>query len=126
MNHENLEQELRKLPAPELPERWRAEILSTALRAARAADRPRQIWPPLLICLRNLFARNPWTASALTALWILILLFKVGTPIDPAEKELIARFDPNRPIHLLSLRDEIMLAELLQEQPEQRQIQQIP
>ena len=126
MNDETLEQKLKELPAPELPEAWRAEILSVALREARLAAPSRQVWPPLLMVLRNLLARNPWTASALTALWVLIFLFKASTPVDPTEKELMAKFDPNQPIYIVSLRDEIMLAELLHDQPEQRQAPLIP
>src|ERR1700692_2248318 len=117
MNDDMLEQYLRKLPAPELPEAWRAAILSAALREAQSSSQKRTVWPPLLVVVRNLFARNPWTASALTALWMLIFLFKAGTPVDPSEKELIAHFDPNRPIYLVSLQDEIRLAELWQEPP---------
>lgn len=126
MNDEILEQHLRKLPAAELPETWQSEILSIALREACAHTPMRKIWPPLLVTLRNLFARNPITTSALTALWLLIFLFKAGTPVDPSEKELIAHFDPNRPVYLVSLQDEIQLARLLQDQPEQRQNPLIP
>jgi hypothetical protein len=125
MNDEILEQHLRKLSAPELPETWRAEILSIALREARAHTPMRAVWPPLLVTLRNLFARNPVTTSALIALWLLIFLFKVGTPVDPSEKELIAHFDPNRPVYLVSIQDEIQLAELCQDQSEPRR-RQIP
>jgi hypothetical protein len=126
MNDDILEQHLRKLPAPSLPEAWRAEILSTARREARPRAPSRPIWPPLLVALRNLFARNPITASALTALWLLIFLFKAGTPVDPSEKELLAHFDPDRPVYLVSLQDEIQLAQLWQDQPEQSRLRQIP
>ena len=123
MNDENLEQHLRNLPAPELPEEWRAEILSRAKREARASQ-PRQVWPTLLINLRNLYLRNPITATAMTSLWMLIFLFKFSTPVDLTDKTLLAHIDPNRPIYLVSLRDEIRLAELLQDQgqEERRQI----
>jgi hypothetical protein len=115
MNDEQLENHLRQLPAPELPAAWRAYIVANALR--EALPEVRQPWPPLLLVLRILFARNPFTAGALTALWLLIFLFKTTTPVDPAEKAMIARFDPNTPVHLVSLNDEIRLAELLQEPP---------
>lgn len=124
MNDEYLEQHLRDLPAPELPETWRTEILSAALREARAASRMRQVWPALLVYLRSLYLRNPITASAMTALWILIFLFKASTPVDPSEKMLLAHFDPNRPIYLVSIREEILLAEVAQDEPEQRYIRQ--
>jgi hypothetical protein len=126
MNDDILEQQLRKIPVPELPATWRAEILSTALREARVSAPSRQVWPSLLVYLRNLFTRNPFTATALTALWLLIFLFKAGTPVDPSEKMLLAHFDPSRPVYLVSLQDEIQLAELWQDQPEQRQAPQIP
>ena len=126
MTDEILEQHLRKLPASQLPETWRTEILSAAIRKARPSAPSRQIWPPLLITLRNLFARNPVTASALTTLWMLIFLFKTSTPVDSSENELIAHFDPRQPIYFVSLQYEIHIAHLLQDQPEQRQNLQIP
>jgi hypothetical protein len=124
MNDEQLEHHLRQLPAPELPPSWHAEIMATALREVLREARPaaRPTWPPLLIVLRNLFARNPFTTGALTVLWLLIFLFKTTTPVDPAEKAMIAQYDPNAPIHLVTLNDEIRLAELLQEPPEPRRL----
>ena len=59
----------------------------------------------------------------MTTLWLLIFLFKASTPVDPSEKELIAHFDPNRPVYLVSLQDEIQLAELCQDQSEPRRMQ---
>ncbi len=123
MTDEILEQKLRKLPAPELPASWRGEILSTALREARVPTQSRQVWPPLVLALRDLFARNPITATALTTLWLLIFLFKASTRVDPSEKELLAHFDPNRPVYLVSIQDEIRLAELGQDQSEPRRMQ---
>ena len=61
--------------------------------------------------------RHPLTAGALTALWLLIVFFKTSTPIDPMEKTLMAHYDPSRPVYLVSLQDEIRLAQLLQDQP---------
>jgi hypothetical protein len=124
MNDEMLEQQLRKLPAPELPATWRAEILSQARREAH--PREDQVWPALLVYLRHLCVRNPITTGAMAALWMLIFAFKAGTPLDPDEKMLLARIDPNRPVHLVSIFDEILLAQLLQDEPEQRQLRQIP
>jgi hypothetical protein len=126
MNDENLEQHLRKIPAPELPAAWGTEILGTALREARASEASGQTWPFLLIYLRSFFARNPITATALTVLWLLIFLFKTTTPVDPSEKMMIAHFDPNKPVYIVSPQDEILLAELLQDQPDQRQPMQMP
>src|SRR5580698_5765818 len=101
MNDEKIEQHLRELSAPELPEAWRAEILANAARAARVSSSKRQAWAPVLIYLRNLCLRNPVTATAMTAFWVLILLFKATTPIDPQEKILLAHFDPNRPVYFV-------------------------
>jgi hypothetical protein len=127
MNDEGLEQNLRKLPQPELPAGWRTEIIAQALREAReSATSTRQVWPPFLMFLRKIVARNPLSAGALTALWLLIFVFKVSTPVDPSEKELLAHFDPNRPVYLVSLREEIQLAEFLQDQPDQWKNPQIP
>jgi hypothetical protein len=126
MNDDVIEKHLREIPAPELPATWRVEILANALREARAPAPSRPVWPPLLVALRNLFARNPLTATALTALWIFIFLLRTSTPVDPSEKMLIAHFDPNRPVYLVSLQDKIQLAELWQDQPEQNELRQIP
>jgi hypothetical protein len=110
MTDENLERHLRDLPAPELPEHWRADILAMARQAARDSSEDRQVWPALLVQLRNLFARNPVTSGALTALWLLIFLFHATTPVDPSSRMLIAKFDPNRPVYLATVPEEIRLA----------------
>jgi len=125
MNDEQLEKLLRDIPTPELPESWRAPILTAAIREARTAEAvssPRQTWPTLLVYLRNLFRQNPITATALAMLWVLIFVFKVGTPIDPSSKALLAHIDPNRPINFVSLSEEIQLVELWQEEPQRRQM----
>lgn len=120
MNDEQLEQHLRELPAPELPAAWRAEILAAARPARREA------WPPLFVLLRNLFARHPLTAGALTVLWLLIFLLKVATPVDPSEKAFLAHYDPNRPVYIVSLQEEMRIAELWRDPPDQNQPRQIP
>jgi hypothetical protein len=119
MTDDELEHLLRGLPSPELPGKWREEILANASREGRAS---RRAWPPLLVSLQNLCARNPFTAGALTALWILIFLLKANTPVDLEEKAMMAQFDPIRPVYLVSLADEVRLAELLQEPPPNRQL----
>ena len=126
MNDENLERQLRKLPAPELPEAWRAKIISTALREAASSRCERAVWPAILIYLRNLCARNPITAGAMAALWLLILCLKVSTPVDVSDQALIAHYDPNRPIYFVSIQDQIRIAELLEEPPERNQLRHIP
>ena len=122
MNDENLEQHLRNLPAPELPEAWRGPILSKALREARVSSKSRENWPALFLYLRHLFRQNPITTGALATLWMLILLLRAGTPVDSSSRLPLARMDPNRPIHLVSLSEQIRLAEFLQDEPEQKQI----
>ena len=114
MNAAEIEKRLRDLSLPELPEAWRAGIVSTALREAQKAQSDVRVWPPILILLRNLLARNPVTAMALALMWILIVAFRVTTPVDPAEKAMLAHFDPNRPVYVVSLREQIELAELLE------------
>jgi hypothetical protein len=126
MNDEKLEQHLRELPAPELPESWRAEILANAVRSTRRVDPKRQAWPAILLYLRNLWVRNPITASALAMLWILIFTFKATTPIDPQEKMLLAHFDPKRPVHIVSISDQILLAQLAMDQSDSRSFPQMP
>jgi len=126
MNDETLEQKLRELPAPELPGKWRAEILAEARSEARSQKR--EVWPTGLVYLRSLWVRNPVTASAMAALWMLIFAFKASTPVDPDERMLMAHFDPSRPVYLVSISDEIRLDRLLQEQdePEQWPLRQRP
>jgi len=120
MNDEKIEQHLRGLFAPELPESWRAEILSAAVSKASRQEQSRQIWPAILVYLRGMFSRNPITAGALTTLWLLIFLFKAGTPSESAsERMLLAKVDPNRPVYFVSIQEEIRLTELWQEPPEQ-------
>ncbi len=117
MNDDEIERLLRQLPAPELPAAWRGEILAAARREARAERPARSVWPPVLIWLRNVFAHNPATSGVLATLWLLILMFRVTTPVDPAEKEMLARTDPSKPVYLLTMADEIRLVELVENQP---------
>jgi hypothetical protein len=126
MSDDEIEKHLRALPAPELPPAWREEILAAARREERAEKSPRAAWPPILVVLRNVLARNPVTSGILATLWLLIFLFRFTTPIDPDEKNFMADAGSNRPIYFVSLRDEIQLADLLQEQPEPKQPPRIP
>ena len=119
MNDVQIEQELRKLPAPELPETWRGEILATARRGARAERPVRTVWPEVLVYLRGLCARNPITFGALATMWAMIFLLRMNTPVDPTERELMAHIDPTQPIYIVSMQDQIKLAELWQEPPDQ-------
>jgi len=123
MNDELIEQQLRSLPAAELPAAWRGEVLARARREARGATRA--VWPEVLLWLRGICARNPVTAGALAAMWALILFLRLDTPVDPQEREMLAHFNPKQPIYFVSMREEIELAELLQEPPAQQQ-EQIP
>jgi len=109
MNDDEIERLLRELPAPELPAAWREEILA----AAREAARPRRTeWPPLLLMCRAVFARNPVTAGALALAWILIFVLKAATPVDPAEREMLAHLDPRAPAPDFTLMaEQIRLAE---------------
>ncbi len=119
MNDEEIEKLLREMPAPELPAAWREEILAVARREARAQVEPSREWPPILLRLRSVFARNPITASALAFMWLLIFLFHATTPIDPQEREMLAHADLTKPVHLITMADEIRLVELAEDQPAQ-------
>jgi len=115
MNDEQLEHHLRQLPAPELPPAWRQEILAQAMRATSPA--PRSHWPDVALFLRQLFARNPITSSALTALWLLIFFFKASTPLDPAASQSrIVQMDPKRPLYLTTLRQELLVAQFFRDE----------
>jgi hypothetical protein len=118
MNDDEIEQKLRELSAPELPESWREAILATARREVPARPRQRETWPAVLVYLRHVFARNPVTTGALAALWLLILVLKTATPVDPAAERLMAQIDPREPIRIVSLAEEIRLAESWQDEPE--------
>jgi hypothetical protein len=122
MTDAELEKLLRGLPAPELPAAWRADILATARREARAETRPRREWPPILLWRRGLLARNPISSGALAALWLLILLFHATTPVDLQERELLAHTDLTQPVRLLTTADEIRLVEIAEETPAPRPI----
>jgi hypothetical protein len=119
MNDDDLERLLRQLPAPQLPEAWRAEILRQAQRAAPREKRPRHHWPPILLWLWHRLARNPVSAGALAALWLLIFLFRVTTPVDLQERENLAHADLAQPVHLITMADEIRLVELAEQTPAQ-------
>jgi hypothetical protein len=119
MNDDKIERLLRQLPVPELPASWRTEILTAARREASAERSSRPAWPPILLWLRNAFARNPVTSGVLATLWLLIFLFRFTTPVDPAEKEMMAHTDTNKPVYLLTMADEIRLVEAVQDQPPQ-------
>jgi hypothetical protein len=100
-------------------------ILASALREARKvpAARPRPSWSRILLTLGQFYRRNPVTAGALTALWALILVFRISTPVESAaERRLMAQVDPNQPVHLVSLSEQMRLAELWQDEPEERRM----
>jgi len=122
MNDDEIERLLRELPAPELPAAWRAEILAVARRAARREKPARREWPPLLLWLGHRLARNPVSAGTLAALWLLILLFRVTTPVDPQEQELLAHADFTQPVRLITVSDEIRLVEIAEATPLPRQV----
>jgi len=105
-----------------LPATWRAEILSTAIREAHAAEQRARFGPPSSSTAKSL-RRNPFTATALTALWLLIFLFKATTPVDP-RKKCSRHFDPTARLPRLAP-GRNPPRELLQDQPEQSQPRQI-
>ena len=115
MNDDEIERLLRELPAPELPALWRVDILAAARREVPEKETRRE-WPPFLLWLRSIFARNPATAGVLATLWLLIFLFRCTTPIDPQEKEMLAHADLSKPVHLITMADEIRLVESIQDQ----------
>jgi hypothetical protein len=109
MTDDHLEQNLRRIPAPELPPRWRDEILVQARQAAGPSTY-RQRYPSFLLYLRNLFAQNPLTATALTTLWLLIFLLHLTTPSDPSSQLLIAKGGSLPPLYFNPYREQIQLA----------------
>ncbi len=121
MNDDEIERLLRELPSPALPEAWRTGILAEARRQSQAEKSPHREWPPILLWLRNVCARNPVSVSALAALWLLIFLFRVTTPVDLQEQEILAHADRSQPVRLITMADEIRLVEIAEETREQPQ-----
>jgi len=126
MNDVKIEQFLRELPAPQLPPEWQGTILANARREARSSKADRQAWPAVLLYLRNLCVRNPVTATAMIALWTLILFLKMSTPIDPQEKELMAHYDPSKPVDFVSINDQILIAQMELDQSGQQSLRRMP
>ena len=54
-----------------------------------------------------------------TILWLLIFLFHTTTPIDLQEREILAHADRSRPVHLITMADEIRLVEIAEQTPAQ-------
>jgi hypothetical protein len=117
MTDPELENLLSKIPAPELPASWRAEILATARREARTETQSKRNWPPVLLWLRDLLTRNPITAGALAAMWLLILLFHATTPVDLQQQQILAHADLSQPVHFITMADEIRLVEIAETTP---------
>ena len=112
MNDAEIERLLRELPAA-----WRAEILAVARREARVQKPVAREWPPILLWLGQRLARNPISASAFAALWLLIFLFHATTPVDPQEQQILAHLDTTKPVYLLTMADEIRLVEIAEQTP---------
>jgi hypothetical protein len=126
MNDHELESRLRDLPGPALPAEWRASILATARCEARNAERNRlgANWPAVLLTLVRLLRRSPMTSGGLAVLWVLILVLKAGTPIDPEAERLIARAESGPPPQIMPLREELLLAQMLEDESSPRPVQQ--
>ena len=116
MNDHELESLLRELPEPVLPANWRGPVLSIARREARkdscasAAN-----WPAVLLALARLFRRNPVTVGGLAILWTLVLVLKAETPVDRDAERMMARAGSAPPPQIMPLREELLLAQLLQD-----------
>ena len=116
MNDHELESLLRKLPEPVLPANWRGPVLATARREARKDSRAGAAnWPAVLLALARLFRRNPITVGGLAILWTLVLVLKAETPVDHDAERMMARAGSVPPPQIMPLREELLLAQLLQE-----------
>jgi hypothetical protein len=126
MNDNELESRLRDLPGPTLPAEWRTSILATARRETRNAERDRlgANWPAVLLALVRLLRRDPITSGGMAVLWVLILVLKAGTPIDPAAERMIARAESGPPPQIMPLREELLLAQMLEDEPSSQPMRQ--
>jgi hypothetical protein len=116
MNDHELESLLRELSEPALPANWRGPVLSAARRAARKNSRVGAAnWPAMLLTLARLFRRNPITVGGLAILWTLVLVLKAETPVDHDAERMMARAGSAPPPEIVPLREELLLAQLLQE-----------
>jgi hypothetical protein len=116
MNDHDLESLLREVPEPVLPADWRGPVLATARRAARQDSRVGAAnWPAVLLALARLFHRNPITVGGLAILWTLVLVLKAETPVDHDAERMMVRAGSAPPPQIMPLREELLLAQLLQE-----------
>jgi hypothetical protein len=111
MHDDEIEHHLRELPAPVLPAAWRESILATAAREATPRPRARETGPAVLVSWRHLVARNPVTVGALAALWLLILVFKNATPVEPVAERFLAQAGTDPTPRLILLREELRFAD---------------
>jgi len=123
MNDDAIEQHLRELPAPALPEAWRKSILAASRREIAPSERARATWPAIFVYLRHLFVRNPITAGGLAAIWLLILVLKSGTPAEPMSDRLLAREDSVPSGTIFPRLEETQLAALLEDESEPQPVQ---
>jgi hypothetical protein len=115
MNDHELESLLRELPEPRLPTNWRGSVLAAARREARKNSRAGAAnWPAALLALARFFRQNPITVGGLAILWTIALVLKVETPVDHDAERMMARAG-SMPPQIMPLREELLLAQLLQE-----------
>jgi hypothetical protein len=116
MNDHELESLLRELPEPVLPADWRGPVLAAARREARKGSRTGANWPAVLLSLARLFRRNPITVGGLAILWAIVLVLKAETPVDRDAERMMARAGSAPPPQIMPLREELLLAQLLQDE----------
>jgi hypothetical protein len=117
MNDDELESLLRELPEPVLPGDWRGPVLATARREAWKDSRVGAAnWPAMLLALARVARRNPVTVGGLAILWTLVLVLKAETPVDRDAERLMARAGSAPPPQIMPLREELLLAQMLQDE----------
>ena len=117
MNDHELESLLRELPEPALPADWRGPVLAAARREARKDSRVGAAnWPAMLLALARMARRNPITVGGLAVLWAIVLVLKAETPVDRDAERLMARAGSAPPPQIMPLREELLLAQMLQDE----------
>ena len=112
MSDQYLEKILRQHRAAELPSDWRPEILAKAQRATPSPLPRAALWLEAVRGVHEIFRLNPISATVLPALWLLVLLGKLGRPTSRDEEPLANLYVQRE---LIALQQHLALENCLEE-----------